>query len=149
MNELPPMDPVAERLDQNVAARVWRGMRGLVLDRYERRKEVCDTLGMSFIRVKALRLVAAEPLTLRRLAERLTTDAPYTTIVVADLERRGLVERAPHPDDRRAKIVSVTPEGVRAADVAERILGAPPPALLALDPADLDALDRVIARLLA
>ncbi|WP_433421292.1 MarR family transcriptional regulator [Microtetraspora malaysiensis] len=51
---------------------------------------------MSFIRVKALRLVATGPLTLRRLAEQLTTDPPYTTVVVADLERRGLVERTPH-----------------------------------------------------
>ncbi|MCC5579742.1 MarR family transcriptional regulator [Microtetraspora sp. AC03309] len=136
-------------MSEDVAARVWRGMRGLVLERHERRKEVCDALGMSFIRVKALRLLAPGPLTLRRLAERLTTDAPYTTIVVADLERRGLVERAPHPEDRRAKIVSITPEGVTAAELAERILGEPPSALLALDPADLDALDRVIARLLA
>ncbi|WP_433223681.1 MarR family winged helix-turn-helix transcriptional regulator [Microtetraspora malaysiensis] len=135
--------------DEELATRVWRGMRGLVVDRHERRKEVCEALGMSFIRVKALRLVAAGPLTLRRLAEQLTTDPPYTTVVVADLERRGLVERAPHPGDRRAKIVSITPEGVRAAELAERILGTPPAALLALDPADLDALDRVITRLLA
>ncbi|GLW98678.1 hypothetical protein [Microtetraspora sp. NBRC 16547] len=44
---------------------------------------------------------------------------------------------------------SITPEGVQAAELAERILGTPPAALLALDPADLDALDRVISRLLA
>ncbi len=135
--------------DVEAAARVWRGMRGLVLDRNDRRKEVCEALGMSFIRIKALRRLASGPLTLRRLAERLMTDPPYTTIVVADLERRGLVTRTAHPGDRRAKLVTVTPEGARAAELAERILDEPPPFLAALDPADLAALDRVVTKLLA
>lgn len=135
--------------DVAAAARVWRGMRGLVLDRNDRRREVCEALGMSFIRIKALRQVAAGPLTLRRLAERLMTDPPYTTIVVADLERRGLVTRTAHPGDRRAKLVTVTPEGARAAELAERVLDEPPAFLAALDPADLAALDRVVTKLLA
>lgn len=127
------------------AARAWQGIRSLVLDAHDRRKEVCEALGMSFVRAKALRRLLVGPLTLRDLAEHLATDAPYTSVVVADLERRGMVERATHPDDRRAKIVTITPAGAEAAALAERILGEPPAPLLSLDPDDLAALDRIVA----
>jgi DNA-binding MarR family transcriptional regulator len=130
------------------AARAWQGMRALVLDLHDRRREVCEALGMSFIRANALRALAAAPMTMRQLAERLSTDAPYTTLVVDDLERRGLVRRRPHPTDRRSRIVTPTPAGLAAAGVAERILGDPPPQLLALDAQDLAALDRIVAKLL-
>ncbi|GAA4594304.1 MarR family transcriptional regulator [Planotetraspora phitsanulokensis] len=131
--------------DVETAARVWQGIRALVLDAHDRRKEVCEALGMSFVRAKALRRLLRGPLTLRDLAEHLATDAPYTSVVVADLERRGLVERATHPEDRRAKIVTVTRAGAKAAALAERILGEPPAPLLSLDPGDLAALDRIVA----
>jgi DNA-binding MarR family transcriptional regulator len=131
-----------------VAARVWQGMRALVLDRYDRRKEVCAALDLSFIRVKALRQLAGEALTMGQLADRLATDAPYTTVVVDDLERRGLAMRSPHPTDRRSRVVSVTPAGRAAAATAERILGAPPAALCALAPDELAALDALLAKLL-
>ncbi|GIH13400.1 MarR family winged helix-turn-helix transcriptional regulator [Rugosimonospora africana] len=144
--------PAARRQtpDQRAAleARAWRGIRALVLDRYDRRKEVCDSLDMSFIRVKALRYLAEEPLTMRELAARLSTDAPYTTLVVGDLERRGLVARSAHPTDRRSKIVTATPDGVAAARRAEDILNEPPEPVLQLDSADIAALDRIVARLL-
>jgi DNA-binding MarR family transcriptional regulator len=129
-------------------ARVWRGMRALVLDRYDRRKEVCDALDMSFIRVKALRALAGGPLAMRELATRLATDAPYTTLVVDDLERRGLVERSGNPADRRSKIVTATPDGVAAARRAEEILNQPPAPVRQLEAADLATLDRIVARLL-
>jgi hypothetical protein len=91
------------------AARVWQGLRALVHERYDRRKEVSDALGMSFVRAKALRYLTADgPMSMRRLATALATDAPYTTLVVEDLVSRGLVERTEDPADRRAKIVRVT-----------------------------------------
>ncbi len=131
------------------AARVWQGMRALVLERHDRRGAVCEALGMSFIRVKALRLIAEGPTTLRQLAGTLSIDPPYATRVVQDLERRGLVARSVHPTDRRSKVVTATPGGSAAARLAERILTEPPRALRELDPADLAALDRIVARLLA
>ena len=36
------------------------------------------------------------------------------TRVLADMERRGYIERAPSPSDRRKVLLSVTPVGVRA-----------------------------------
>jgi DNA-binding MarR family transcriptional regulator len=133
----------------HTAARVWQGMRALVLEQHDRRREVCEALDMSFIRIKALRRLAAEPMTLRELAARLASDPPYTTLVVDDLQRRGLVERSAHPTDRRSKIVTATPAGVKAAELAEAILGEPPAPVRDLDPADLATLDRIIGRLLA
>lgn len=138
----------ADPADQ-VAARIWQGLRVLVFEQHDRRREVSRALDLSFVRVKALRRLAQRPMTMRELATELIIDPPYTTVVVADLERRGLVRRAVHPDDRRVKIVSTTPEGARAAELAERILGEPPAALAALAPADLAALDRIVATLTA
>jgi len=42
--------------------------------------------------------LADEPQTLRALAERLLADPPYITLIVDDLEQRGLVRRMPHPE---------------------------------------------------
>jgi DNA-binding MarR family transcriptional regulator len=130
------------------ATRVWRNLRILVLERNERRREVAGALGMSFFRVKALRRIALAPVTPGDLAADLMTDRPYTTLVVDDLARRGLVERTPHPGDRRRKVVAVTPAGAALAAEAERILGTPPPGLVELDAEELALLDRVVTKLL-
>ncbi|WP_328913439.1 MULTISPECIES: MarR family winged helix-turn-helix transcriptional regulator [unclassified Streptomyces] len=127
------------------AERVWRNMRTLVLERNERRKETADALGMSFFRVKALRRIVTAPARLSELADRLSSDRPYLTLVVDDLAKRGLVERHPDPTDRRGKIVRATSEGRAAAARAEAILGTPPPALTRLSAADLAELDRIAA----
>ena len=140
---------VADGTATDSAARAWSGMRTLVLDRYDRRKAVSTALDMSFFRAKALRKLTRGPLTMRELTAELATDPPYTTLVVDSLERRGLVRRAVHPADRRVKIVSLTPDGQRMSERAEAILNAPPQALLALDPDDLAALDRIIGTLLS
>lgn len=133
----------------DAAVRVWTAMRALVLDRNDRRAEVSARLGMSFVRIKALRRLAAAPMTMRDLAADLTTDAPYTTVVVDDLEERGLVERRPDPADRRRKIVAVTRAGRELARSAQRILDVPPEALAGLPASDLATLDRIMAAVMA
>lgn len=64
-------------------------------------------LQMGFIRARALVRMLACPRTMRELAADLATDAPYTTVVVDDLERRELVQRIAHPQDRRVKMVPI------------------------------------------
>ncbi|GAB3565050.1 MarR family transcriptional regulator [Amycolatopsis endophytica] len=129
------------------AENVWARMSDLVLHGYDRRKVVTETLGLSFFKTKALRRLAPGPLTLGELAERLATDRPYTTLVVDDLEQRGLVSRTVHPGDRRRRLVAVTPAGAEAAATANRILSEPPPLLAALSPDDLSELDRLLRKL--
>jgi DNA-binding MarR family transcriptional regulator len=131
-----------------LAGQAWQAMRALVTDRYDRRKKVCDALGMSFIRAKALRRIAGGPMTMRDLAAALGTDPPYTTVVVGDLERRGLVTRTVRAGDRRSKIVAITPPGDEQARLAERILGDPPGPVRDLPDEDLVALGRILTTLL-
>jgi DNA-binding MarR family transcriptional regulator len=142
-------DPVATEQAANkpAAAAVFEAMRRLVLEQEDRRNEVAEALGVSFSRVRALRRLAAGPQRMSALTVMLATDKPYTTLIVDDLERRGLVERSIHPDDRRCKIVTLTETGQEAAARAEEIVARPPKSLLALDPGDLTALEQLLAKL--
>lgn len=125
----------------DAAQRAWSAMCELVLDN-ERRREVSDAVGLSFARVRALRRIARTPMTMKELAAILGIDAPYATLVVDDLERQGIVRRAPHPTDRRAKLVTTTARGAALADKAERIMRRPPTGLAALPGPDLEAIAR-------
>ncbi|EHN13026.1 Transcriptional regulator MarR family [Patulibacter medicamentivorans] len=130
----------------DAARRAWRAMSDLVLDA-DRRTAVTEALGLSFARTRALRRLVDQPLTLRELAARLGADPPYATLIVDDLQERGLVQRTPHPDDRRAKLVQLTAAGRAAAVRAREILDQPPPALRALPPDEVASLLRVLERL--
>lgn len=120
-------------------------MSDLVLD-HERRRAVADAVGLSFSRTRAVRRVAREPMTMGQLADLLGVDRPNLTAVVDDLERRGLVQRTPHPTDRRAKLVEATPEGHDLARRANEILATPPAALSHLGADDLQALLEILGR---
>jgi DNA-binding MarR family transcriptional regulator len=132
--------------DSDLARRAWRAMSAVVLD-HDRKVAVSEALGLSWTRVLALRRLAAQPLTMGALAERLTADPPYVTLMVDDLEKRGLAQRTPHPEDRRAKLVQLTPAGRAAAARADAILDEPPAALRDVPAKDLAALLRVLERL--
>lgn len=144
------MTATAEEGQQGLVAatRAYRVMRELVLEEDERLVELAEVTGMSFIRSKVLRRLAAGPLRMSELTTRLRTDKPYTTLVVDDLERRGLVVRSIHPDDRRCKVVTNTPAGQRMAELAESILARPPQRLLALDQEELALLERVLGKVM-
>jgi DNA-binding MarR family transcriptional regulator len=130
--------------DADEATSAWRAMRDLV-HANDRRRMVSEALGMSFARAKALRLVVVEPRTMRELATGLGADPPYVTLMVDDLEQRGLVTRAAHASDRRVKVVTATDAGRAAAAEAEAVLDVPPPGLSTLTPEDLATLDRILA----
>ena len=122
---------------------VWLLMSDLVLD-HGRRREVSEALGISFGRVRAIRRLARQPMSMGELAAALGIDRPNATVLVDDLESRGLVRRRPHPSDRRAKVVEATRKGKDMARRADEILGTPPPALSALSTDDLEALRRIL-----
>ncbi|WP_136707507.1 MarR family transcriptional regulator [Agromyces sp. H66] len=62
-------------------------------------------------------LEADEPVTQADLAEHAGTDRMMTSQVLRTLEEKGLVVRAPHPRDARARALSATDAG---ADLANR-----------------------------
>jgi DNA-binding MarR family transcriptional regulator len=132
--------------DTDLARRAWRAMSEIAID-HDRKVAVSEALGLSWVRVLALRRLATEPLTLRALAERLAADPPYVTLIVDDLEERGLVRRMPHPGDRRAKLVKLTAAGRAGAVRANAILDEPPAALHDVPVEDLAVLLRVLEHL--
>jgi len=60
------------------------------------------------------------PVTIGALAERLGVTQQAASKSVADLERRGYVERTADPDDARARLVALTARGDAAIDGARR-----------------------------
>ena len=62
-------------------------------------------------------------------------DRSDVTQVLGDLEARGLVERAPDPDHKRRKIVTLTPAGLAELERLDRIIEDVQKAVLAPLPA--------------
>jgi DNA-binding MarR family transcriptional regulator len=85
--------------------------------------------------------------TQRRLAEHAATDPMMTSQVLRALEARGLVRRAAHPEDRRARAVAVTPRGRALANRAIGAVEACDDAFFAALGADRDALTRALRSL--
>ena len=54
-------------------------------------------------------LEADGPLTQRELGQRLALTSGGVTVLIDRLERRGWVKRMPHPSDRRAVLLELTP----------------------------------------
>jgi DNA-binding MarR family transcriptional regulator len=121
------------------------------VDAQNRHRELAETLGfrLGAGRGKFLFQLREGPRTLKELAEANGTDAPYATLIVDQLETHGLVERRPHPQDRRRKLVALTAGGHRAVETAEAILERPPAAMGALGTDDLRQLASLLERLLA
>jgi DNA-binding MarR family transcriptional regulator len=133
--------------DKNAdAKRAWRLMSEMVVA-YDRKERVAEELGLSFARTRALRRLLPAPLTLRDLADVLNADPPYVTLIIDDLEDRGLVTREPHPSDRRAKLVTLSAEGRKLATKADQILATPPETMARLSKAELESLLSVLEQL--
>lgn len=129
---------------------MWRRLVTLVSDtRDDWRHKMSEATGLPFGRARVLRRLLDRPLTLRELAVVISSDAPATTVLVNDLERRQLIVREPHPTNRRAKLVSLTPEGRALALKAIAWVEEPPPVLKTVDPNDLAAMARVLDAILA
>ena len=119
------------------AYRAHAAMQKLVLNQRDVRSAVANATGVSFTRVRALRRLIEGPMRMSELAALLGWDKPYTTIVIDDLEQRGLVTRNVAPDDRRAKVVELTEQGRAIAVTAIQILAEPAPGLAHLDAEEL------------
>jgi DNA-binding MarR family transcriptional regulator len=128
--------------------RAWQRLVALVLDsRWDWRRKMSEAAGLPFSRVRALDRLRRGPLTLRALADVIGTDPPATTVIVNDLEARGLVVRETHPEDKRAKVVSLTAEGRRVVRAARAVTDKAPAAFDALTDEDVAELLRIVERL--
>jgi DNA-binding MarR family transcriptional regulator len=127
----------------------WALMREFV-DAHSRHGELAEALGFRLGggRGKILFQLHDGPMTLSELAEANNLDAPYVTLIVDKLEAHGLVQRQPHPDDRRRKLVTLTAAGHDAIATANSILLRPPPAIGTLPADDLRQLTGLLTRIL-
>ncbi|KAA0018507.1 MarR family winged helix-turn-helix transcriptional regulator [Antrihabitans cavernicola] len=132
----------------NLSQQVWAQMQRFV-DAQNRRGELAETLGFRLGggRGKVLFQLRDGPATLSELAEANGVDAPYATLIVDKLESHGLVERRPHPDDKRRKLVSLTAAGLQAVATADAILLRPPVAIAKLSVEERKQLSELLTRL--
>jgi DNA-binding MarR family transcriptional regulator len=129
-----------------VAGEVWSTMSNLVVNN-ERKREVCDETSLSFGKTRALRRIVDHPLSMGELATVLGMDPPNVTTMIDDLQRTGLVQRQPHPTDRRVMLVVITAAGAKVAQRAQEILDRPPEGLVGLPIVDLEELRRILSQL--
>ncbi|WP_067965923.1 MarR family winged helix-turn-helix transcriptional regulator [Nocardiopsis trehalosi] len=91
------------------------GMAQRIAEHVRRRAVV---LGLTAPQATALRELTG-PMTMRELAGRMSCEPSNATFIVDRLEGRGLVERRPHPTDRRARQLVLTGPGT---ELRERLL---------------------------
>ncbi|MBF6297022.1 MarR family transcriptional regulator [Nocardia amamiensis] len=116
-------DPVVDtELDRDVCKLVHQFTHRL--DVHVRR--VAEQLELTPSQVIALRELS-EPITARELAARMSCEPSNATFVLDRLEQQDLIRREPHPTDRRAKQIVLTPAGRRRRDDALELLGASSP----------------------
>lgn len=88
------------------------------------------------------------PIPMGRLAETLACDASNVTGLVDRLESRGLVRRHASTEDRRVKVLDLTPAGSRLRAALLDRMTAPPPSLGRLSLREQRALVRILTRML-
>jgi MarR family transcriptional regulator, organic hydroperoxide resistance regulator len=133
---------------EDLAADAWRPLARFFFDTVRHRQKVMSSEGLTPNDVRALMaLDPSEGRTMSDLAEAWSCDASNATFIVDRLEERALAERRTVATDRRVKLVVLT---ARGAAIRGRILQRffePPPELLALSRADLEALREAAGRL--
>ncbi len=83
---------------------------GSALDRSLREHDLSRT---GYLILATLRIARDQTLAMNQLARRLILHPTTISLVVDQLQAKGLVERCPHPSDRRTVLTSLTTEGAR------------------------------------
>jgi DNA-binding MarR family transcriptional regulator len=107
--------PGASALATECFANLYRAADAL-MDLHNRHTR--DEYGLSPAAREVLAIVegAGEPLEPSVIAERLLVTTGTMTSLLDTLEKRGLIRRQPHPDDRRKLLVDITPEAQAIVD---------------------------------
>jgi MarR family transcriptional regulator, organic hydroperoxide resistance regulator len=113
-----------------------------------RQRDRVGKLGLTVAQASALRELTG-PMTMRELAERMGCEPSNATVVIDHLEGQHLMERRPHPTDRRAKQLILTPEGVERREELLASLRGEEPLLAGLTQQEQDTLEDLVQRALA
>jgi DNA-binding MarR family transcriptional regulator len=132
----------------DLADEVWRSIASLVHDNRDGwKRAVVEQTGLPFSRIRILKRLSRQSVTVKQLAQAATMDAPAATVAVNDLEKRGLVVRETDPTNRRCKVVSLTDAGRDMARKIDAVHDPAPAALAALDDDELKELRLILSRL--
>lgn len=128
-----------------LANEVWRAMASLVHDNRDGwKRAVVEASGLPFSRIRILKRLSRQPMTVKQVARAATIDAPAATVAVNDLEDRGLVVRETDPTNRRCKVVSLTDAGREMVRKIDKVDDPAPMALASLDDIQLKELKAII-----
>ncbi|MFC4637049.1 MarR family winged helix-turn-helix transcriptional regulator [Deinococcus hohokamensis] len=99
-----------KRLHRHISSRVMRGMQAELID-----------LDLSFSQMTALhQLRAGGGMTVTELSARTRLSVPAASHLVERLVQRGLAGREENPDNRREKLVRLTPAGLEVLGSMDR-----------------------------
>lgn len=93
-----------------------------------------------------LKLRRLGPGSMSMLAGAMQCDASNITGLVDKLEARGFIERGNDPQDRRVKILSVTPDGISACEQIQTRMRVPPECFSVLKRGDLIAIRKALSK---
>jgi DNA-binding MarR family transcriptional regulator len=110
--------PGASRSAAEVAANLVRASDAFLAELERRRREIAD-LSPSAFQALAILEGAGEPLAGHIIADRLLVSSASMTSLLDTLEGRDLIERHPHPTDRRKILIQLTDQ---ARDIVDRML---------------------------
>lgn len=134
--------------DSGLADEVWRVMASLVIDNRDGwKRAVVEQSGLPFSRIRILKRLSRQSMTVKQLAHAAAMDAPATTVAVNDLEYRGLVVRETDPNNRRCKLVSLTDAGRGIVRTIDAVDDPAPDSLTALDDTELKELKAIIDKI--
>ena len=88
-----------------------------------------------------------EPKPMRQVAEFLSCNSSNLTGITDRLEDRDLVKRTADPNDRRIKLLVLTPEGEKLRREVIGRIETPPESMSVLSEEDLDDLSRILSKL--
>lgn len=131
-----------------VAAEAWKAIFDFIIATAPQRNRYLGETGLTPNDARTLQSLSSDQgRSMTALAEEWKLDASTVTWIVDRLEAKGLVQRRPHPRDRRSRLVVLTTKGARLmAKNAERMY-VPPPELLDLDLTELIALRDAVKKL--
>jgi MarR family transcriptional regulator for hemolysin len=110
--------PGASRSAAEVVPNLVRASDAFLAELDRRRRQIADLSPSAF---QALTILegAGEPLAAHVIADRLLVSSASMTSLLDTLESRGLIERHPHPTDRRKSLIHLTD---RAREIVDRVL---------------------------
>src|SRR5580765_3165460 len=134
--------------DDHDACRAWQLLMKFFFAQRRHLPSYGTLVDLSPVQCHVLHLIEPErPLPMSRLAETLSSDASNVTGLVDRLESRGLVRRRPSVEDRRVKVLQLTPAGARLRTLLLTRMTTPPATLRRLSVREQRTLVRLLTRL--